>query len=64
MGLDVVTLAAAKKYTDEKVANGGGNTGGGSDLPVVGTADNGKFLQVVNGVWTATEISSAENSEF
>ena len=59
MGLDVVTLAAAKKYTDEKVANGGG-----SDLPVVGTADNGKFLQVVNGVWTATEIPSAENSEF
>lgn len=63
MGLDVITLAASKKYTDEKISSGG-NTGGGSGLPSVGTADNGKFLQVVNGVWTATEIPSAENSEF
>lgn len=66
MGLNVITLAAAKAYTDEKTANGGngGNTDGGSGLPAVGTADNGKFLQVVNGVWTATEIPFAENSEF
>ena len=59
MGLDVITLAASKKYTDKKISSDGG-----SGLPSVGTADNGKFLQVVNGVWTATEIPSAENSEF
>lgn len=64
MGLDVTTLAVAKAYTDKKVANSGGSTGGGGGLPTVGTADNGKFLQVVNGAWTATEIPSAENSEF
>lgn len=29
-------------------------------LPEVDTADNGKFLQVVNGVWTAVAITNAE----
>lgn len=35
-------------------------TGTGADLPNVNTADNGKFLQVVNGVWTAVAITNAE----
>ena len=40
----------------------GGNTtgGGGSDLPSVTTADNGKFLRVVNGTWTASVVSIDE----
>ena len=29
-------------------------------LPEVSTTDNGKFLQVVNGVWTAVAITNAE----
>ena len=35
-------------------ANGG--SGGGSDLPAVTAADNGKFLRVVNGAWAAAEV--------
>lgn len=33
-------------------------------LPIVTTSDNGKFLRVVNGAWTATEIPSAEGVNF
>lgn len=29
-------------------------------LPEVDTADNGKFLQVVNGAWAAVTITNAE----
>lgn len=29
-------------------------------LPEVSTTDNGKFLRVVNGVWTAVAITNAE----
>ena len=32
----------------------------GSDLPSVTTNDNGKLLQVVDGVWVAVEIPFAE----
>lgn len=45
-------------------------TGGGSSLPSVTTADNGKVLQVVNGAWVAAEVeigttlASAEGVEF
>lgn len=33
-------------------------------LPEVTTADNGKFLRVVDGVWVAEAVSTAETTEF
>ena len=33
-------------------------------IPVVTASDNGKFLTVVNGVWTAEAIPSAEEGIF
>lgn len=43
---------------------GVGNSSGGSNLPVVTTSDNGKFLQVVNGEWSAASITSGEGVNF
>lgn len=37
---------------------------GGSNLPAVTTSDNGKFLQVVNGAWSAVSIPSGEGVNF
>lgn len=34
------------------------------ELPAVSTADNGKFLRVVSGVWSAQSISNANGSSF
>lgn len=65
MGLDALTLAVAKKYTDEKVASGGGSGDGtGSVLPPVTAANNGNFLRVVNGVWAAASLPIAEEASF
>ena len=33
-------------------------------IPVVTESDNGKFLRVVNGIWTASSIPNAEDGEF
>ena len=33
-------------------------------VPTVTSADNGKFLRVVNGVWAAASIPSAEEATF
>lgn len=33
-------------------------------IPSVNTSDNGKFLCVINGVWTATAIPNAEDVSF
>lgn len=38
--------------------------GGGSNLPAVTTSDNGKFLRVVNGAWSAVSIPSGEGVNF
>lgn len=46
--------------SDLGVASGGG----GSNLPAVTTSDNGKFLQVVNGEWSAASIPSGEGVNF
>ena len=43
---------------------GVGNGGSSSNLPVVSTSDNGKFLQVVNGAWSAVSIPSGEGVNF
>lgn len=40
------------------------NGGSSSNLPVVSTSDNGKFLQVVNGAWSAVSIPSGEGVNF
>ena len=34
------------------------------EVPDVTTADNGKFLRVVNGEWTAVEIANANGGSF
>lgn len=41
-----------------------GSGSGGSNLPAVTTSDNGKFLQVVNGEWSAVSIPSGEGVNF
>lgn len=41
-----------------------GSEGTESNLPNVTTADNGKFLQVVNGQWTAIIIEQATGGNF
>lgn len=38
--------------------------GGGSGLPTVTTADNGKVLRVVNGEWAAVALPSASGVSF
>ena len=35
-----------------------------SSLPTVSNFDNGKFLRVVNGIWTASSIPNAEEATF
>ena len=34
------------------------------EVPSVTTSDNGKFLRVVNGAWTAVEIANANGGSF
>lgn len=34
------------------------------EVPAVTTADNGKFLRVVNGAWSAVEIANANGGSF
>lgn len=48
-----------------KIWNGSAWVGfGGNELPAVTTSDNGKFLRVVDGVWAAVEVPSAESASF
>lgn len=39
----------------EKIDNGSGGGGSGTGLPPVTESDNGKFLQVADGVWVAVD---------
>lgn len=51
-----VPLTRIDKYLYQIAVNGGGSGGSsGSGLPAVTVADNGKFLQVANGVWVAVD---------
>lgn len=52
---DATNTLASETYVDEAVANA---------MPSVTTADNGKFLRVVNGVWAAATVPSAEEVLF
>ena len=38
--------------------------GGGSGLPEVTAADNGKFLRVVEGAWAAAVVPNGEEMKF
>lgn len=40
------------------------NGGGGSALPPVTESDNGKILQVVNGVWMLVEVVNGNTALF
>ena len=42
----------------------GSGSSSSSTLPAVTTSDNGKFLQVVNGEWSAVSIPSGEGVNF
>lgn len=43
----------------------GGGSGGGSGLPAVTSADEGKFLMVnSSGIWAATSLAIAEENVF
>lgn len=33
-------------------------------MPIVSSEDNGKFLRVVNGVWTAVTLEAAEGGSY
>lgn len=48
-------LTEAIAYTDAAIAEA---------IPEVSTSDNGKFLRVINGVWTASSIPNAEEATF
>jgi chemotaxis protein histidine kinase CheA len=47
-----------------KTVNGKTGTITVREVPTVTTADNGKFLRVVNGAWTAVEIANANGGIF
>lgn len=52
--VDLPTPVTREEVFLKAIAEGGG---GGSDLPDVTVADNGKILKVVNGEWTAVDMS-------
>ena len=49
---------ATKAYVDDKFKNID------NDVLEVSEVDNGKFLRVVNGTWTAVSIPYAEEASF
>lgn len=77
MGLDAVTLAVGKSYTNKKIKEILGGVSEDLDTfkevsdalkkygtPAVDENDNGKFLCVVDGSWQATTIPEAESDKF
>lgn len=60
MAVDNIARGMAAKALENQ---GGGGTGG-SSLPEVTTADNGQFLRVVNGAWSASTVPNAEEASF
>ena len=51
---------------DSTVTSVNGQTGAVTvhEVPTVTASDNGKFLRVANGVWTAAEIANANGGSF
>ena len=52
--------------TSAPVTSVNGKTGAVTvrEVPIVTTADNGKFLRVVSGAWAAVEIANANGGSF
>lgn len=61
MAVDNIARGMAAKALGNQ---GGGGGTGGSSLPDVTTADNGKFLRVVEGQWAASTVPNAEEASF
>lgn len=61
MAVDNIARGMAAKALENQ---GGGGSTGGSSLPDVTTADNGKFLRVVEGQWAASTVPNAEEASF
>lgn len=63
-------LYTPQELTDEQMSQARANIGAvsideaGDELPVVTTSDNGKFLRVVSGTWSAATVPSAEAASF
>ena len=65
----VINAALATKGTYSKPASGIPKSDLTNDvqtslLPVVSESDNGKFLRVASGAWTAQAVPSAESNSF
>lgn len=61
MAVDNIARGMAAKALENQ---GGGGGSSGSSLPDVTTADNGKFLRVVEGQWAASTVPNAEEASF
>ena len=61
MAVDNIARGMAAKALENQ---GGGGGTGESSLPDVTTADNGKFLRVVEGQWAASTVPNAEEASF
>lgn len=61
-GTDVPDPYTREEQLLYEIAKNGG--GGGSDLPAVTSADNGKVLKVINGAWDKGEASGGGASVF
>ena len=70
--LSEAVLTTAQTLTEEQKAQARANigaisaneAGGGSGLPEVSTADNGKILRVVDGAWAVVALTNAEEVAF
>ena len=58
------TLTGTAGQVLTKTADGQEWKDAAKELPAVTTADNGKFLRVVNGAWAAAEIANANGGSF
>ena len=58
------TLTGTAGQVLTKTADGQEWKDAAKELPNVTTADNGKFLRVVNGSWAAVEIANANGGSF
>lgn len=56
-------VTATGQMTAEQKAQTRGNLAI-MDVPVVSASDNGKFMRVISGVWTAATVPSAETASF
>ena len=58
------TLTGTAGQVLTKTADGQEWKDAAKELPAVAASDNGKFLRVVSGAWTAVEIANANGGSF